>query len=374
VGDKDTKKKPEKPEKPKLPGKKPPKSDKEATAKYNAATDFLDCKGTTLTLKPGKLDWLGLDITPDATFEADKNKPGTINIKVDLGLGSVTLPASVKDGKLNVDTSNLPLGAEDVNKFVDGLNGWLEANGWKLGGATLKGGAITLTKEALAAAPEKKEVKGGLLPHVPTWEKVGAAGLFGISVVFGVGFMNAGDETKTVSSAGGNQAATGGAPNPYKTVTAVRVTPPERPPVDAPATSGKRVETVVPLFVKSPHRVALVGVQGNPVDSFVLPVPSDEGTVKGSTERGGTFDCAVSHRQGVNGSPSSAKCAVQPPSRNAVPATNAGPANPAEVARTTETTEGKPWSLLVIPGVALFVAFLLLLEEWRRRAAVTEVM
>ena len=120
VGDDDkaTKKKPPKP---KLPGKKPPKSDKEATEKYKAAADFLDCKGTTLSLKPGKLDWLGLDITPSATFEQDKTKPGTINIKVELPLGSITLPTSVKDGKLNVDASSLPIGADDVK---DGGDTW----------------------------------------------------------------------------------------------------------------------------------------------------------------------------------------------------------------------------------------------------------
>jgi hypothetical protein len=119
--------------------------------------------------------------------------------------------------------------------------------------------------------------------------------------------------------------------------------------------------------VKSPHRVELVNVQGKPVDSFVLPVPNEEGTVKGSTERGGAFDCFVNHRQGVNGSPSSGRCAVQPPAANAVPATNAGSGTPGEVARATETTEGKPWSLLAIPGVLLFAGGGLVLDEERRR-------
>lgn len=428
---------------PKLPGKRPPKKNKEATAKYNALVHFINCIGMTVTLKPGKVDWLGLDVEPDATFEEDKTKPGTVNIKVDLGLGKfgepITLPASVKNGKLDVDTSKLPAGKDDVKEFVDGLNEWVEVNDYKFGPPTIKDGALTLTKVAVAVAPGKAEEKGEgaekgegpkvpvapgaggakaeggtdtappkakvgpieqpelspkevfpppgeppprepgevmamaekrprlfSLSQVPWWEKGAAALLVAGSVVFGVGFMNAGDETKTVADSD-----SGRAPSFFASLATVRVTPPGRPPVDADFTVNAGLELDVPLYVTRPHTVAGLNAQGNPVDSFVLEVPGREGTVTGSTEQGGAFSCAVNHRQGFKGSPSGGTCTVTPPSGTA--AGTDGRTGTGDEARTTETTEGKPWSLLVIPGVVGLAGGGLLLDEERRRRAETEV-
>jgi Papain fold toxin 1, glutamine deamidase len=336
--------------------------------------EFLECKSDNISLAGDGLK-TGVDGVTAGFTEAKQKGHFKITIKGLKDKVPIELPdpleldASVdKDGKLHIhvrDRKDIPQPIKDgIRDFVNKWNRFVNGKGNKLAPPEAKEGKLVLAKvKTTAALPDGK----GFLPHVPTWEKGVAAVAIAGSVAFGVGFMNAGDETKTVSAATGNQAATNGTPNLYKTVTTVRVTPPGRPAADAAATSGNRVETVLPLFVKSPHRVELVNVQGGPVDSFVLPVPNEEGTVKGSTERGGTFDCFVNHRQGVNGSPSSGRCAVQPPSGNAVPATNAG-ANTEQVARTTETTDGKPWSLLAIPGVLLFAGGGLVLDEERRRA------
>jgi hypothetical protein len=32
--------------------------------------DFFDCKGDRLVWRPGEVTWLGLQVTPDVTFEA----------------------------------------------------------------------------------------------------------------------------------------------------------------------------------------------------------------------------------------------------------------------------------------------------------------
>jgi hypothetical protein len=336
--------------------------------------DFLECKRDSISLAGDGLK-TGVDGVTAGFTEAKKKGHFKITIKGLKDKVPIELPdpleldASVdKDGKLHIhvrDRKDIPQPIKDgIRDFVNQWNRFVNGKGSKLAPPEAKEGKLVLAKvKTTAALPDGK----GFLPHVPTWEKAGAAVFVAASVAFGVGFMNAGDETKTASTAGGEQAATNNTPNLYKAVTSVRVIPPGRPPVDAAATSGTRVETVLPLFVKSPHRAELVNVQGRPVDSFVLPVPNEEGTVKGSTERGGTFDCFVNHRQGVNGSGSSGRCAVQPPSSNAVPATTAGSPKPAEVARTTETTEGKPWSLLAIPGILLFAGGGLVVDEERRK-------
>ena len=124
-----------------------------------------------------------------------------------------------------------------VNKWNRFVNG----KGSKLAPPETKDGKLVLAKVATtSAAPDGKRF---FLPHVPAWEKGVAAVAIAGSVAFGVGFMKAGDEMKTVSAATSNQAVTSSATNLYKGVTTVKVTPPGRPPVDTAATSGARVET-----------------------------------------------------------------------------------------------------------------------------------
>jgi hypothetical protein len=335
--------------------------------------DFLEGTSDSIMLAGDGMK-TGVDGVTAGFSEAKKKGRFKITIKglkdkVPLELPDpLELDASVdKDGKLHIhvrDRKYIPQPVKDgIRDFVNQFNRFVNGKGKKLAPSETKDGKLVLAKVATTSAvPDRK----GFLPHVPRWEKAGAVVLIAGSVAFGVGFMNAGDETKTVSNTGaGNQSAGTAAPNPYKGVTTVQVTPPGSPPVEAAATSGNRLETVVPLFVKSPHRVALINIQGQPVDSFVLQVPNEAGDVQGSTERGGAFDCAVSHTQGVNGSPSSGRCAVQPPSSaSSTPPTTA--AQDTQIATTTETTEGRPWSLLAIPGVLLFAGGGLVLDNERR--------
>lgn len=406
MGDGKVTKKGKKPKPPRLPGP-PPKGDKAATKKYNALVDFVDCKGNTVTLEAGRLDWLGLDVAPDASFEADKNKPGTINIKIHIGTDTVTLPASVKNGKLELDTSELPsldlLGAQE---FVDDLNNWFEANGKKIDGAAIKDGSLTVTKAAVAAAPGKAEergVKGGLLPHVPTWEKVGAGVLLGAAVLFGVGFMDAGDETETRTEtvcpeAGGpGESVHAGIDCPEPTPDPEPV-PPQMPPRSeglaeqvgdviigieggrqAPGTVTPtkvgRLNLVLPLFaIGENHRVELRDAQGNVVDAFSFTVPAASGPMPSiTTEQGGSAECTTDHENPVPPGASGEMClyiqpevVTTPPPDDSAPPADDGNGN-AITETVTETTDGAPWSLLAIPGAAIGALGGLVLEEERRR-------
>ncbi len=371
-GGKKGKKKP-----PKLPGKPPPKDDKAATEKYNALADFVDCKGNTVTLKAGKLDWLGLDIAPDATFEADKNKPGTINIKADLGIGKITLPATVKDGKLDVDTSGLPVGADKVKKFVDDLNDWFEANGRKIDGATIKDGAMTVTKAAVAAAPgkaeEKKEgVKADPFPHVPTWGKAGAGVLLGAAILFGVGFMNAGDETETTAeptnATEGTTDTAEPAPVPAgglaEQIINVGVTfnGESTPGTLSTGSDPTQVSFEIPLFqIGEPHEVELQDSKRRVVDRFTFVVPEESGEAPPeTTDQGGQVTCVVDHEMPVPPGRSGARCRYMQPAVSSAPepapeesAPETSGADSTETVESEETTDGKPWSLLLIPGALL---------------------
>ncbi|MGQ0804693.1 MAG: hypothetical protein ACT4PI_12635 [Actinomycetota bacterium] len=383
MGDeKGTKKKQKKPKPPKLPGKPPPKDDKAATDKYNEATKFLDCTGTKVVLKAGKLDWIDFGwITPEATFEADKAKPGTINIKVKLPTGDISLPATVKDGKLDVDTKDLPIGKDKVKEFVDGLNAWFEANGKQLDGPAVKDGELTLTKSAAAApgkAGEKKEekgVKGGLFPHVPGREKVAAGTLLGLSVLFGVGFMNAGDETETRTekvcperSGPGESVRLGleceqprasdePAPAPRAEGLAEQIGDVvinreggQPSPGTITQREGDRFSFEVPLFAMVPHQVNLGGVDG-----FTLPVPAASGPVPPiTTQQGGTAECDIDHTRQVGTGLSGGFCVyIQPivqtiPQPTPVP--DGGTAVEPVVTESKETKDGAPVSVAAIPG------------------------
>ena len=332
---------------------------------------FLECTSDSISLAGDGLK-TGVDGVTAGFGEAKKKGHLTVTIKGLKDKVPIELPdpleldASVdKDGKLHIhvrDRKDIPQSIkEGIRDFVNQFNRFVNGKGKKLAPPETKDGKLVLAKVATTAALPGK----GFLAYVPGGEKVAAVGLLAAAVAFGVGFMNAGDETKTVPATETAAPAAAGAVNLYKGVTVVRVTPPGRPPVDGVSTVGERVEASVPLFVKSPHRVDLVNVQGDPVDSFVLQVPNEAGSVQGSTEHSGTFDCAVSHTQGVNGSPSSAKCVVLPPPRDAsTPDTTVAQGTP--VATTTETTDGKPWSLLAIPGVLLLAGGGLVLDNERR--------
>lgn len=124
--------------------------------------DFIECRSDSATIANGPVTWVEL---PDAaTGLLGKAPPeltvtpgedaGTATLQVKIGFMSVTLPTSVAEGKLAIDTSKLPFWAPssvkgDVASFVDGLNDWLAANGKALAPPTFSDAGMTLTKVPL---------------------------------------------------------------------------------------------------------------------------------------------------------------------------------------------------------------------------------
>ncbi len=146
--------KPKKPKKPPLP--------KDAPADLKG---FVDCKATKVTLG-GKVGWIPKlpEVTITAAPGAD---PDSVTITVSWGVFSFTVSASVKDGKLSVDTSKFPDippfsdAKEGTKDWVDKLNAWLGANGFQLGQPQIAGGKVTLTKVAAAAPGKAGKVGAG---------------------------------------------------------------------------------------------------------------------------------------------------------------------------------------------------------------------
>jgi hypothetical protein len=124
---------------------------------------FVACQAGGIRFKSGKLPFV--KGTPSVTFE-EGDKPGSVNIKVGWGAFSLSVTATVVDGKLSIDASKVPdlsdfvEGApkpQDFTDFADELNEWLKANGRKLGPLELKEGQLTIRKQA-AGAPAKAAV------------------------------------------------------------------------------------------------------------------------------------------------------------------------------------------------------------------------
>jgi hypothetical protein len=121
--------------------------------------DFIECRTTTATIENGPLTWIALP--PEARgFLGGKPPvldiqpgpaPGTATLRVSAGFISASLPASVANGRLSIDTSKLPFWAPaglaaEIDRFVGSLNGWLAANGWSLGPPAFGPRGLTLTK------------------------------------------------------------------------------------------------------------------------------------------------------------------------------------------------------------------------------------
>ena len=71
--------------------------------------------------------------------------------RVTAGWMAATLPAAIVDGRLSIDTSKLPMLAPrsiaaDIQRFVEGLNGRLAANGKALAAPAFGPSGMTLTK------------------------------------------------------------------------------------------------------------------------------------------------------------------------------------------------------------------------------------
>ena len=121
---------------------------------------FLDCTGAVATIANGPVEWV--EIPPNARGLLGGARhpelqvtpgpgPSTAVLRIKAGWVSATLPASVVDGKLAIDTSKLPMLAPrsiaaDIQRFLAALNDRLAANGKALGPPSFGPGGMTLTK------------------------------------------------------------------------------------------------------------------------------------------------------------------------------------------------------------------------------------
>jgi hypothetical protein len=121
---------------------------------------FLECTGDRAVIANGPVTWveippnvrgmLGGAAQPQLNVVAGR-APGTAVVTVKAGWVSATLPASVVDGRLAIDTSKLPFLAPKsiatgIQQFVAALNGRLASNGKALGAPTFGPEGMTLTK------------------------------------------------------------------------------------------------------------------------------------------------------------------------------------------------------------------------------------
>jgi hypothetical protein len=121
---------------------------------------FLECTADSASIANGPVTWV--EIPPQArgmfggaTHPELKVSPGTAPstaiLRISAGWVSATLPASVVDGRLAVDTSKLPFLAPpsiaiEIRRFVEAINGRLAANGKALGEPIFGPEGMTLRK------------------------------------------------------------------------------------------------------------------------------------------------------------------------------------------------------------------------------------
>ena len=124
---------------------------------------FVECRADTATIRNGPIEWLEIPQNIRAMLGGKspelKITPGTAAgtaiISIRAGWVGATLPASVAEGRLAVDTSKLPFLAppsiaRDIKRFVDELNGRLAANGKRLSSPTFGPDGMTMSKVDLA--------------------------------------------------------------------------------------------------------------------------------------------------------------------------------------------------------------------------------
>ena len=120
---------------------------------------FLDCTGDQVTIANGPIGWVEIPANVRGMLGTGQPElqitlgpgPTSARLVVRAGWVSATLQASVLDGRLVIDTSKLPMLAPrsiaaGIERFVEALNGRLEANGKALGLPSFGPEGMTLTK------------------------------------------------------------------------------------------------------------------------------------------------------------------------------------------------------------------------------------
>ena len=120
---------------------------------------FLECTADRATLANGPVTWVA--IPPGARGLVGEGPPvleiqpgstsASATLRLSLGWLKVTLPAAVNEGRLVIDTRKLPFltpGSvkQEIQRFVDDLNGRLAAHGKQLGAPEFSPSGMTLSK------------------------------------------------------------------------------------------------------------------------------------------------------------------------------------------------------------------------------------
>ena len=124
---------------------------------------FVECRADRVELAGGNAAWIpvppvlkktvGLFLKPKARIEPD-GEPGVARVGVRWALVSMSVRASVEDGRLVLDPGATQGGmlddvAKGMGDWADQLNGWLAANGYRLGAPDIAPNRIALRKEPL---------------------------------------------------------------------------------------------------------------------------------------------------------------------------------------------------------------------------------
>ncbi len=200
--------------------------------------DFLDCKGNTLDLTPGKQKWMKNipevgGVLEDTDMKFEENKDGSVKATASIYGFDQSVNLKVDgDGNLAIDASDSTLinaFKDNIDGWCNDLNNWLRSKGKKLGKPKVsKRGVVSIAKEnaGQAVAPKAGGVKeSGVFPHVPVLEKAGAVLVFGASLTAGIALLPS-NTTKTVTRT--EVVAVTETPTSTRTVTS------EKPPVAAP--------------------------------------------------------------------------------------------------------------------------------------------
>ena len=121
---------------------------------------FLECTGDVAIIANGPIEWVEIPpnvrgllggATRPELHVAPGPTPSSALLQVKAGWVSATLPASVVDGRLSIDTSKLPMLAPrsiaaDIERFVDALNDRLAGNGKALARPSFGPAGMTLKK------------------------------------------------------------------------------------------------------------------------------------------------------------------------------------------------------------------------------------
>lgn len=178
----------------KAPGHKPKKAPAKPDLPPKAPAgivDFVGCTADTVAIKKGTIDWLPDLPDVDVAFEPGE-AAGSVKATISKSVISASVTASVKDGKLDVDTSGFPdfkpfsTAKKNTKQWVDRLNKWLEHNGKKLSPPVVKDGGLALEKAAIAPAGQAE-------PKGPGIKAAAGAGALMLGVGLGLGGIAAPD-------------------------------------------------------------------------------------------------------------------------------------------------------------------------------------